>query len=128
MDWTANGKRFVIPVLVVLLIGTAGTAVYFYQQASLKVDSAVLSSQEVAATLAAVNKLIVLPEGETPTVATVSDPAKLQGQTFFANAKIGDKVLIYTNAKMAYLYDPVGNKLINVAPLNIGTTSAVAPK
>ncbi len=62
----------------------------------------------------------------TPTVATVSDPAKLQGQTFFANAKVGDKVLIYTNAKMAYLYDPISNKLINVAPLNIGTSTTAS--
>ena len=31
----------------------------------------------------------------------------------------GDKVLIYSNAKKAYLYDPVSDKIINIAPLNL---------
>ena len=66
---------------------------------------------------AIVGKLIVLPEGETPTVATVSDPNALTNQAFFSSAKKGDRVLIYAKAKKAILYDPVLNKIINVAPL-----------
>ncbi|HZP55482.1 MAG TPA: hypothetical protein VFB03_01790, partial [Candidatus Saccharimonadales bacterium] len=69
-----------------------------------------------------VSKLAELPTGEDPTVATVSDVSKLSGQTFFANAQNGDKVLIYTKAKKAYLYRPSTNKLINVAPLNVNST------
>lgn len=64
-----------------------------------------------------VSQLIVLPEGEEPTVATVSDPEKLRGQPFFENAKAGHKVLIYTKARKAYLYDPAQHKLIEVAPI-----------
>lgn len=74
-------------------------------------------STEAEDTVARVGKLIVLPEGEDPTVATVTDPEKLRDQSFFANAKKGDKVLIYTRAKKAYLYDPSLNKLIEVAPI-----------
>ena len=72
-----------------------------------------------------VGKLIVLPEGEQPTVATVSDAESLREQPFFAQAKNGYKVLIYTNARKAILYDPLSNKIVDVAPLNIGET---APK
>jgi hypothetical protein len=67
-----------------------------------------------------VGLLIVLPKNETPTIATVSDPSVLKNQAFFVDAKKGDKVLIYTNAKKAILYDPVIKKIINVAPVNTG--------
>jgi hypothetical protein len=43
------------------------------------------------------------------------------------DAKKGDKVLIYTNAKKAILYDPELNKIVNVAPLNIGDQKVTAP-
>jgi hypothetical protein len=72
---------------------------------------------EISTLIERVGKLIVLPTGEEPTVATVSDPAKLKDQVFFANAKVGDKVLIYTKARKAYLYDPEGDILLEVAPI-----------
>jgi hypothetical protein len=73
--------------------------------------------QEVADVIAAIGKHILLPEGEEPTVATVSDPDKLKDQLFFKHAEAGDKVLIYTKAKMAYLYDPDRDILLEVAPI-----------
>lgn len=75
--------------------------------------------EEIDDLVAEVGKLIVLPEGEDPTIATVTDPEKLRDQVFFANAKEGDKVLIYTKAQKAYLYDPNIHKLLEVAPLTI---------
>ncbi len=75
------------------------------------------AEQEVADVIAAIGKHILLPEGEEPTVATVSDPEKLKDQLFFKHAEMGDKVLIYTKAKMAYLYDPDRDILLEVAPI-----------
>lgn len=65
-----------------------------------------------------VGRLIVLPENEQPTIATVTDLAKLKGQPFFARAQIGDKVLIYSQSKKAILYRPSADKIIEVAPFN----------
>jgi hypothetical protein len=69
------------------------------------------------ATVQAVGKLIELPEGETPTVATISDLEPLKGQEFFSKAAIGDKVLIFDKAKEAILYRPSDDKIISKASL-----------
>ena len=78
------------------------------------------AEEEVKSLVVNVSKLIVLPTDELPTVATVTDPEKLVGQPFFVNAKIGDKLLIYTGARKAVLYRPDANLIIEVAPLVIG--------
>ncbi|HSW78826.1 MAG TPA: hypothetical protein VLF88_02310, partial [Candidatus Babeliales bacterium] len=91
-----------------------------------------VAQQEQQQLVAKVSTLTVLPAGETPTVATVTDITKLKDQPFFANAQNGDKVLIYTKAKKAYLYRPSTGKIINIAPVNIGsgntTTTQTQPK
>lgn len=114
------GKPIFI-ALVVLLVVFAGASVYLYNQfADLKANPQRVAEEETAALVSKVARLIVLPEGETPTVATVSDPEKLKDQPFFAKAKVGDKVLIYANSKKAVLYDPSSDIIVEVAPVNIG--------
>jgi hypothetical protein len=77
--------------------------------------------------VAAVSKLIVLPASEQPTIATVADLSKLQGQPFFANAQVGDKVLIYSQAGKAILYRPSENKIIELAPLDVSASATSTP-
>ena len=67
---------------------------------------------ELESLLKKVNRIIVLPEGEVPTVATVTDKNKVNNQQFFARSENGDKALIYTKAKKAFLYRPSANELI----------------
>ena len=66
-----------------------------------------------------VGELISLPEGEKPSVATVTDEEKLGDQVFFKNAKEGDKVLIYTNARKVILYRPSEDRVVEVGSVNI---------
>jgi hypothetical protein len=123
-----KGKTlFWIIIIVALLVLAVGVATYFaqkYRDANKELerlsDPQVAAQQELDEILAKVSALTVLPEGEKPTLATVTDPAKLADQPFFANAQTGDRVLIYTNAKKAYLYRPSTNQIINIAPVNIG--------
>ena len=118
-------SRFVTIVLVVVC---AGLALYFYTQYSaIKRDPQKAIQQETEALVAQVGKLIVLPQGEIPTTATVLDPEALKDQPFFANAKKGDRLLIYTSARKAILYSPSTNRIVEVAPLNIGTAPTTAP-
>lgn len=135
-------KRSRGPALLVtalFVVGAAGTAAWYFEQghaASASQVAAVTAATERAHQQApitttddvvtAVGKLIDLPQGETPTVATVTDLSKLRNEPFFAHATAGDIVLMYTAAREAYLYDPVRNKLVEVGPITTDGASTTA--
>lgn len=75
--------------------------------------------KELQKTIKSVSRLIILPENEQPTLATVSDASKLKDQPFFIKATTGDKVLIYPNSKKAILYSPSLDKIVEVSSLNL---------
>lgn len=117
----SRGTRILPIVLSLLFFAAAGSAYYFYTQGQeLKQNPQKAAQEEAQALVERIGRLIVLPADETPTIATVSDPERLKDQTFFAKAVKGDKVLIYTNAKKAILYSPSTDKIVEVAPVNIG--------
>ena len=110
--------------IIVVFAAVSGAGVYFYLQKAAQ-DTA---QSQVAAAVAKVSKLILLPQGETPTLASVSDPSALKNQPFFDKAQKDDQVLIYSTAKEAILYRPSSNMIINVAPINISApTNTNAP-
>ena len=118
---TEKVKRLIPPLLIVAFLITGGFSVYFWNEArALKANPQKAVQEETRKLLANVSALIVLPEDENPTIATVTDPERLREQPFFAKAQIGDKVLIYTNARKAVLYNPENNRIVEVAPINIG--------
>lgn len=123
-----GNKSLWIIVVVILLILAALPSYYFYNQyqsvQKLLQSPKASANAEVKQLIAEVGKLMVLPVSEQPTIATVSDVTKLADQPFFANAKNGDKVLIYTQSKKAILYRESINKIIEVAPVNIGSSAA----
>jgi len=118
---------FLVLILLVIII-LAGMAAKFYLKSQvLQSEVQANTTNEIQKIVAEVGKLIVLPKNEEPTVATISDVEKLQNQPFFANAKNGDKVLIYVKAQKAIIYDPVAKLIVDVAPLS-GTPQNTAAK
>lgn len=114
--------------LVVVFIILAGAAFYFFTKyQELKKNPDVVSQEEAIDLAAEVGEIMVLPQGEVPTIATVSDPALLADQPFFKDAKKGDKVLIYSQAGKAILYDPEAKKIIEVAPITNGKATTPEP-
>lgn len=122
-------RKKLLAGLAILLVFVALAGLFAYQlnaNNQLKRENQKLSNPQEAAQAESkqltqeVGKLIELPSSETPTVATVVDVNKLQKQPFFANAKNGDRVLIFTQAKKAILYRPATNKIIQVASINLG--------
>lgn len=114
-------------LLLILLAAGLGAVAYLYVESQQEIQRLRANPQETAAaqtqeTIDAVGKLMVLPTDETPTVATVTDVEKLKTQPFFAKAKNGDKVLIYTKNRLAILYDPAANKIVAVGTVNLGNS------
>lgn len=121
-------RKLVPYLLMASVLVAAGFAGYFWYEASaLRKDPQRAVQEETQKLLSNISALIVLPEGETPTVATVTDLETLKDQPFFAKAQIGDKVFIYTNSRKAILYNPATNKIVEVAPVNIGDQPPAAP-
>ncbi|MBP6975081.1 MAG: hypothetical protein KBB54_04050 [Candidatus Pacebacteria bacterium] len=120
----SKSKKLIFLISFVALIALALAGYFYYQLYMSKKDPQIAIQKETAQIIAKVSKLIVLPEDEDPTIATVSDPEILKEQAFFVQAKKGDKVLIYTNAKKAILYSVSLNKVLEVAPLNTGDTGS----
>jgi len=129
----AGGRdRRIVTILSILLIIVVGLAFYFWNQTRVLTSTSIsggndLSQSEIEGLISKVGTLMFLPSDEVPTLATVSDPEKLKDQPFFAQAKVGDKVLIYAKSQKAILYDPVANKIVNVAPINLGGQSGTIP-
>jgi len=134
----ASRSLIIIITLAIIFLGAVGIAIYFYiqyQQTQAQLNKTTQANAQ-AALVSEVGKLIVLPAGEQPTIATVSDINKLKSQTFFSHARNGDKVLIYTKAQEAILYDPIANKIVEVGPISltqvsptpaVGTISSMGP-
>ncbi len=112
--------KILISLLVIFFIASAVFAGYYYKKVKdLTKNESALKDTQLKEVIEKVGKLVVLPQGEQPTLATVSDPSQLQNQPFFKSAKKGDQVLVYINARRAILYDPIANKIIDIAPLNV---------
>ena len=111
--------RWVLGLFVILFLGSAGAAYYFYDRyISLKTNPERLQQEELQTIISQVERIALVPQGETPTLATVTDPTSLRNQTFFINAKKGDRVLIYEGAGKAILFDPIQKRIIEMAPLS----------
>lgn len=130
MAQTSRTIKIVLVVLVLLLAASIAGNVYFNNQVKTLKDPSGAAQNEIRQVVAQVGKLIVLPQDETPTIATVSDLAPLKSQPFFDNAAVGDQVLIYATARKVILWRPAENKIIEVAPLtinNVPTNSTALP-
>lgn len=131
--YSQKTNTILITLAVIALIGFGSAGYFYYQLGTTKgffwsknsPTAAQKGEQEAVAKLVAeIGKLMDLPKNETPTVATVTDVSKLKAEPFFQNAKNGDKVLIYQNAKKVILYNPGAKKIVNAGPFSVGGNQA----
>jgi len=79
-----------------------------------------VAEKQKADEIAEINKknafaLAGLPIDEDPLVSNVKDLEKVKDSEFFKNAKVGDTILFFKNARKAALYRESEKKFINVA-------------
>lgn len=136
-----------ISIIIIVILVVAGLPSYYfytqYQQTYKKYQDVVeknpLSAKnEIPEIVAQVGALILLPTGDTVTLATVKDVTQVGNSPFFKNAKNGDKILIFKESNehsspsdKAILYRPSINKIIEVGQVNatgiMGQTVAPSP-
>ncbi|KKS77333.1 MAG: hypothetical protein UV51_C0008G0025 [Candidatus Woesebacteria bacterium GW2011_GWC1_42_9] len=130
----ALSPRIIFSRLILLaLIGSVAALGYFYYQTRQEVRrlSSIagfdeLAKREVEQVVEALGKLAVLPD-EEPIVATVTDKdALLKQSDFYKNAENGDRIIVYPNAKVAYIYSPTINKIVNVGPFTVTDDTGLA--
>ena len=115
-----KGWLKLLPTVVAL-----GLAIFFYfQWQGAKESNPEMAQekaeQELTQMVEKVGKLVLLPEGEEPILMTIEDETGIdKSKEFFERAKNGDKILIYKEARKAFLYRPSENKLVSVAPVSI---------
>lgn len=119
-------KIFLTLFVILIVLGALGSSYYFYNQnqitQKLLKDPSAASKEEIKVVTKALSKIMDLPTDEEPSVATVLDKEKVKDQPFFAKAENGDKVVIYSKSSKAILFRPSSNRIIEVAPINLGQT------
>lgn len=76
--------------------------------------------EEILDVVSQAEEHILLPEGETPVMATVANAEALRAeQPFYENVVNGDHVLVYQQAQRAFIYSPSRDVIVNVGPIVI---------
>lgn len=119
-----SAMKFVsVGLILLILFGGYAGAYYFYnkyKQTKIVLDNPSIATQkEVKEVVDKLGIIMELPTDEDPSVATVLDKEKIKDQPFFAKAENGDKVVIYSKAKIAILFRMAANKIINVSPVSL---------
>lgn len=113
-----------MPLFLGILLGIVAASVCIgYILGHTKQPEPATSTIRSSELLTEIDKTYKLPLDERPTIATIKDHDKLKDQVFFKDAKNGDKLVVYSNAKLAIIYRAEEHKLINVGPINYDETT-----
>lgn len=116
-----EGNKKFTKIITILVVIAVVLSIFFYVRYQMSLNNPSAQNKEkIEALVLKVEKLIDLPQGETPTLAEITNTENLKSQPFFAKAKVGDQVLLYTVARKAYLYDPKAHIVVEVASVNLG--------
>lgn len=106
-------QQKILKFIPFFIVGTIGFGLGFFADQGWEKYTLqrIITDDEAAVEI--LNKMIVLPN-ELPSIATVTDKEKLADQPFFQKAENGDKVIIYSQSKRAYLFRPSEQKIIDM--------------
>jgi hypothetical protein len=116
---TYSWKKTIPQVIALLFFLAAG--IFFarakWDQRELDQSANARIVREQQALISEIGEFLILPNDETPTIATVTDKRKLAKQELFKEAENGDVLLAYPIAKKLILYRPENHIIITVATI-----------
>lgn len=117
-----NRYKIVILSLAVILLGIGSFFIYTtYTKTSVSAEEeARLEAEKVKTSL---SKHLVLPEGDTPDIRKIKQ--KLE-DPFFANAEIGDYLIIFYKSRIAYIYSPERDIITNAGVVFVNPQQATS--
>ena len=108
-------KKRISAILILIIIVVGGYMVY---QKYFNLTPAEKAQKELATAVVAVSKHMLLPEGDQPVLATVTDAKTLMSQQAFFNGAVnGDELLLFPRSLKAVLYSPSRNIIVNTGPI-----------
>lgn len=120
-------RRYFRLIFIVVVLALLGLVFWVGRVSVYQSHPELTQTEQANDILVKVGKLIQLPAGETPTMATINDAASAKAaQPFLVNAQNGDVLIVYSGAAQAILYRPSTDKLIAVGPVD--TSGAATPK
>ncbi|TSC70212.1 MAG: hypothetical protein CEO12_527 [Parcubacteria group bacterium Gr01-1014_46] len=120
-----NALGVIVICLLVLFICIS--VFMFIKYNKLNSDFKKLTSIEGLSLTERVSRLVFLPENEEPRIITIINEEEIVNEPFFKNAKVGDSVLVYINARKAFIYRNSENKIVEIAPIIIKETASFSP-
>lgn len=119
-----NRYKILILSLAIILIGVGSFFIYkTYATKDISVEEeARLEAEEVKTSL---SKHLVLPEGDEPDIRKIKQ--KLE-DPFFANAEIGDYLIIFYKSRIAYIYSPERDIITNAGVVFVNPQQATTTK
>lgn len=128
-DKMRANRTLLLVAAALALAGFVGTVIFYQKYQNVKSNPAqaqkAQNTAETQRVLGELKKILRVDEKESPTVARVEDPAKLQkaNAEFYKNVQKGDYLVIFP--KRAVIYRESLNQIINIAPIiNTSGTSA----
>jgi hypothetical protein len=134
MAKTSTGKKVLTVVLVLVIVGLAGSTAYLFMENRDLNDQITLTTEEKNTRLVEeINKVFDLPD-EEPVVAVVTNPDEFKNEyASFDNAEQGDYLLFYRKARLNVLYRQSEKRVVKTAnvvvPISIelvGSEDAIA--
>ncbi len=125
---SVKSKLLWLLILLILLALAGGVAFLYTKYAETRKEveklSTVQGQQELSKTqtqelLGEMRQIIIMPTNEDPVVATITDINQLKDKDFYKDAKNGDRVVVFANAKKAYIYSPERKLIVNVGAFQI---------
>lgn len=120
-----NRYKILILSLLVILVGVG---IFFtFRTYSPKIEVSVEEKARLEAldVKASLSKHLILPEGDEPDIRKIKQ--KLE-DPFFANAEIGDYLIIFYKSRIAYIYSPEKDIITNTGVVFVNPQQATSSK